>query len=161
MVALNLVGANDVRAMLILIGLTNGFASMLVASAYGLRTWTVLGHKLGWFPVLESEGPCRLVQDAPQLWGLQMELSDGEDPGAAWPLTTRHEPAPTCHLLFRLDEAAAGAISRLYSPGDVLRIRWLDLPLFSGGPSLLEIRPQREAAMRLQVEAQEPERLAA
>jgi hypothetical protein len=94
---------------------------------------------MGWHPVLESEGPCRLVQDAPGLWGLQMEMTDGEDPGSPWPLTTRNEPAATCHLLFRLDEAAAGAVSHLFNPGDPLRVRWLDLPITSGGPTLLEI----------------------
>jgi hypothetical protein len=161
MAGLNLVGASDVRALLVLIGLTNGFASMLVASAYGLRSWTVLGHKLGWYPVMESEGPCRLVQDAPQLWGLQMEMCGGEDPGSAWPLTTRNEPALTCHLLFRLDEAAAGAISRHSNPGDILRLRWLDLPAISGGPSLLEICSPREEAVSVPAESREPERLAA
>jgi hypothetical protein len=133
-------GDSSVRTLLVLIGLVNGFGSLLVASAFGHRSWSVLGHRLGWYAVMESEGPCRLVQDAPRLWGLQMEMVDGEDPGSPWPLTTRDEPAETCHLLFRLDEGAAGAVSHMFNPGDLLRVRWLDLPITSGGPTLLEIR---------------------
>jgi hypothetical protein len=149
------------RALLVLVGLVNGFGSLLVASAYGHRAWTILGHRLGSHPVMESEGPCRLVQDAPRLWGLQMEMIEGEDPGAPWPLTTRDEPAQTCHLLFRLDEAAAGAVSHLFNPGDVLRVRWLDLPTSAGGPTLLEIRfADVEVAVEA-TEARQPDRLAA
>lgn len=140
MIAAGFHGDGAVRGLLIAIGLVNGFASLLVASAYGIKAWGLIGHKLGWHPILESEGPCRLVQDGPGLWGLQMEMVTGEDPGSPWPLTTRNEPAETCHLLFRLDEAAAGAVSHLFNPGETLRVRWFDLPITSGGPTLLEIR---------------------
>jgi len=138
MVEAGLDGHPLLRAILIGAGTVNGLAAVLVASAFGLKTCTLAGHRLGWHPIRESEGPCRLVQDAPGLWGLLMELSSGEDPGAEWPLTLETEPRP-CHLIFRLDEAAAGAVSRLYNPDEVLRVRWMDLPLAAGGPALLEI----------------------
>jgi len=129
-----------VRGAVLAVGAINGFLSILIASALGLKSWNVLSHRLGWHPVMESEGPCRLVQDAPDLWGLQMELDTGFDPGVPWPLTPdRRAATTTCHIFFRLDEAAAGAVSHLFSPGETLQVRWLDLPLGSGGPTLLEI----------------------
>lgn len=129
-----------IRGVLIAVGTVNGFVSILIASAFGMKGWTILGHRLGWHAVMESEGPCRLVQDAPGLWGLQMELDTGVDPGVPWPLTPDRDAAATCHLFFRLDEAAAGAVSHLFSPGEALQVRWLDLLLASGGPTLLEVR---------------------
>lgn len=128
-----------VRGVLLAVGAINGFLSILIASAFGLKSWNILSHRLGWHPIMESEGPCRLVQDAPDLWGLQMELDSGFDPGVPWPLTPDRKAATTCHIFFRLDEAAAGAVSHLFSPGETLQVRWLDLPIASGGPTLLEI----------------------
>ena len=137
-------GNAALRATILAVSAINGLASVLVASAYGLKTWSLVGHRLGWYRVMESEGPCRLVQVDPGLWGLQLELQEGEDPGAPWPLTSAREPAG-CGLFFRLDEAGAGAVSHLFSPNQVLQVRWLDLPIVSGGPTLLEIRsPIRE-----------------
>jgi hypothetical protein len=53
----------------------------------------------------------------------------------------------SCCLFFRLDEAAAGAVSHLTSPDEALVVRWLDLPLAVGGPALLEVRPPLREVM--------------
>jgi hypothetical protein len=138
-------GHDEVRWFVFVVGGVNCFLSVLVASGYGIRLLAILSHRMGWHPIMESEGPCRLVQDEPGLWGLQMELSSGADPGVAWPLTPARLPPVSCHLFFRLDEGAAGAVSHLTSPDESLVVRWLDLPIAFGGPTLLEVRsPVRE-----------------
>lgn len=141
-------GHDEVRWFVLIVGAVNCFLSVLVASGYGIRLFAVLSHRMGWHPIMESEGPCHLVQDGLDLWGLQMELSTGADPCVPWPLTTDRLSLATCHLFFRLDEAAAGAVSHLTSPDESLVVRWLDLPLALGGPTLLEVRsPLREEEM--------------
>jgi hypothetical protein len=124
------------------------FASVLVASGFGIKLFAILSHRMGWHPILESEGPCRLVQDVPGRWGLQMELSEDHEPDVAWPLAVARLSPASCCLFFRLDEAAAGAVSHLTSPDEALVVRWLDLPIAIGGPTLLEVRsPDREVAV--------------
>jgi hypothetical protein len=138
-------GHDEVRWFVLVIGAVNCLASVLVASGYGIKLFAILSHRMGWHAVMESQGPCRLVQDAPGLWGLLMELTSGHDPGVPWPLTSEQMAPASCHLFFRLDEAAAGAISHLTSPDESLVVRWLDLPIAAGGPTLLQVRsPLRE-----------------
>jgi hypothetical protein len=132
---------DDVRWLALILGTASCFASVLMASGFGIKLFVVLSHRMGWPATLESEGPCRLVQDAPGLWGLRMDLSGGRTPDAPWPSEAGHVPPASCCLFFRLDEAAAGAVSHLTSPDEALVVRWLDLPLAVGGPALLEVRP--------------------
>ncbi len=139
---------STLRVLALAVGAVGCFASVLVASGFGIKLLAILSHRLGWHPVLESEGPCRLVQNAPGTWGLQMELSDDQEPEAPWPLAAPHRSPASCSLFFPLDEAAAGAVSHLTNPDEALVVRWLDLPLALGGPAVLEIRsPLREIAI--------------
>ena len=142
LVSLPIWKAPAVRTLLALIALGNGLIAVHLAAALGSRAVSRLAHRLGWIRVYESEGPCRLINEESGLWGLELELVEGDDPGAtSSPTTTRLGSDPTtCNLFFRLDEAAAGAVSRLFDPDEDLRLRWLDLPLSAGGPTLLEIR---------------------
>jgi hypothetical protein len=138
-------GRDGVRWLALVLGAASCFASVLMASGFGIKLSAILLHRMGWPPILESQGPCRLVQDAPGLWGLRMELSEGGIPGAPWPCDAGRSSPASCCLFFRLDEAAAGAVSHLTSPDEALVVRWLDLPLVVGGPALLEVRfPLRE-----------------
>jgi hypothetical protein len=138
----------EVRWITLVLGAASCFASVLVASGFGIKLFAILSQRLGWHPILESEGPCRLVQDAPGRWGLQMELSDSHEPDVPWLFACAQPTPASCCLFFRLDEAAAGAVSHLTSPDEALVVRWLDLPLAIGGPALLEVRsPHREVAM--------------
>jgi hypothetical protein len=140
-------GYQGARWIALIVGSGSCFASVLVASGFGIKLFAILSHRMGWHPILESEGPCRLVQDAPGLWGLRMELSESPEARAPWTPAARPSPASCC-LFFRLDEAAAGAVSHLTSPDEALTVRWLDLPLAVGGPALLEVRsPLREVAL--------------
>lgn len=133
------------RWFTLLLGAASCLASVLVASGFGIKLFAIFSHRMGWPPVLESEGPCRLVQDAPGLWGLRMELSERRISSIPEPLG--HDAPSPCCLLFRLDEAGAGAVSHLTSPDESLVVRWLDLPLAVGGPALLEVRfPIRQLA---------------
>jgi hypothetical protein len=132
---------DEVRWLALILGTASCFASVLVASGFGIKLFVILSHRMGWPAILESEGPCRLVQDAPGFWGLRMDLSERRTPVEVWPCDIGHSsPAPCC-LFFRLDEAAAGAVSHLTSPDEALVVRWLDLPLAVGGPAILEVRP--------------------
>jgi hypothetical protein len=135
----------EVRWFTLFLGAASCLASVLVASGFGIKLFAIVSHRLGWPPVLESEGPCRLVQDASGLWGLRMELSEHRTSGASE--SYGRGAASSCCLLFRLDEAGAGAVSHLTSPDEALVVRWLDLPLAVGGPALLEVRfPIRQIA---------------
>lgn len=135
------------RALMVVVGGFNCAVGILVMGGYLARAWAILGHRVGLHPVMLSQGPCLLVQEEPSIWGLQLSVTTGEDPGSPWPLTTRRLDEPACEIFFRLDEAAAGTVSRLFNPGDVLTLRWLDLPISAGGPTLLEVRtPVREVA---------------
>lgn len=140
-------GHDEVRWLALILGTASCFASVLVASGFGIKLFVILSHRMGWPAILESEGPCRLVQDAPGLWGLRMDLSQGRIPVAAWPGDAGHSSPASCCLFFRLDEAAAGAVSHLTSPDEALVVRWLDLPLAVGGPALLEVRPPLREVM--------------
>jgi hypothetical protein len=142
-------GHDGVRWLVLVLGAVSCFASVLAASGFGIKLFAIFSHRMGWPEILESEGPCRLVQDAPGLWGLRMELSEGRTPGAPWPCDAGQFPPTSCCLFFRLDEAAAGAVSHLTNPDEALVVRWLDLPLAVGGPALLEVRsPVREVVTR-------------
>jgi hypothetical protein len=136
------------RTLTVIVGGFNGVIGVLVAVGYLSRAWSILGHRMGIHPVVHSQGPCRLVQEEPSIWGLQLCLTGGEDPGSTWSLTTQRLAGPECDIFFRLDEASAGAISRFFNPGEILTLRWLDLPLSAGGPTLLEVRtPAREVSV--------------
>jgi hypothetical protein len=63
--------------------------------------------------------------------------------------------------LFRVDEACAGMISHTFNPGEILCLRWCDLPDMAGGPWLLEIRSAEPAARALPRPQEEPGTLAA
>jgi hypothetical protein len=134
-------GRDEVRWLALILGMASCFASVLIASGFGIRLFVILSHRMGWPAILESEGPCRLVQDAPGLWGLRMDLSEGRTPGPSWPCDAGHSSVASCCLFFRLDEAAAGTVSHLTSPDETLVVRWLDLPFAAGGPTLLDVRP--------------------
>ncbi len=135
------------RTLMVIVGGFNCVMGILVMAGYLARAWSIVGHRIGLRTMMVSQGPCRLIQDEPHLWGLQLSVTDGDDPGPAWPLTSSSLPESSAEILFRLDEAAAGTVSRLFNPGDVLTLHWLDLPLAAGGPTLLEVRsPVREAA---------------
>lgn len=133
-------GHSGARWLTLVLGAAGCLASVIVASGFGIKLFTILTHRMGWPPIRESEGACRLVQDSTGRWALRMELSERRIPDAPW----AHNPgsvAPTsCELLFRLDEAAAGAVSHLTNPDETLIVRWLDLPPLVGGPVLLEVR---------------------
>ncbi len=135
------------RTLMVIIGGFNCVMGIMVMSAYLARAWSVMGHRAGLRPVMISQGPCRLIQDEPHQWGLHLSVTDGDDPGHSWPLTASSLPETSAEIFFRLDEATAGTVSRLFNPGDVLTLQWLDLPMSAGGPTLLEVRsPVREAA---------------
>ena len=136
---------DGVRWWTLALGAVSCFASVLVASGFGIKLFALVSHRMGWPAILESEGPCRLIQDAPGLWGLRMDLSEGRTPSSPWPGDAVHVSPVPCCLFFRLDEAAAGAVSHLTSPDEALVVRWLDLPLAVGGPAILEVcSPLRE-----------------
>jgi len=141
------------RVLLAAVGLACGCSAVVLAAAYLDRMGNLLRLRLRLIPVVESEGPCRLVQEGPDRWGLELAL-DGDD-GAA---TARHvieealgtprhpwEPGPAhCRLFFRLDEADVARLSRIFHPDEELRLQWADLPLHSGGPTLLGVRTAAE-----------------
>jgi hypothetical protein len=130
-------------------GLICGVAAIVLAAAYYKRAENLLRLRLRMIPILESEGPCRLVQEAPHRWGLELSLDPlhTAHPAHALIAETRGsrghpwEPGPAhCRLFFRLDEAEVAALSRIFHPDEELRLRWADLPLHSGGPTLLRVQ---------------------
>ena len=137
------------RVLLAAIGLACGCSAIVLTAAYLDRMGNLLKLRLRLIPVMESEGPCRLVQEGPDRWGLELAL-DGNDSASP----ARHvieealgaprypwEPGPAhCRLFFRLDEADVARLSRIFDPDEELRLQWADLPLHSGGPTLLGVR---------------------
>lgn len=149
------------RLLVALVGGGNGVMSLLVAIGYGRKAAGLLGFRLGWIGVRESEGPCRLVEEGFGVWGLRLELERGSDPAADTALTQRLLGPSTPEVIFRLDEASAGSVSHMFDPGEVLRLRWCNLPSLSGGPWLLEIRSVREETRTLPATGEEQELRAA
>jgi hypothetical protein len=138
-------GQDGVRWLTLVLGVVSCFASVLVTSGFGIKLFAILPCRMGGPAILESEGPCRLVQDAPGHWGLQMAMSESRTPAAPRTHDAGRSFPASCCLCFRLDEAAAGAVSHLTSPDEALVLRWIDLPPAVGGPTLLEVRsPLRE-----------------
>ena len=149
------------RILLAVVGMANGILSLLVTIGYSAKALSLIGHRLGWIRVRESEGPCQLVEEGFGLWGLELELEHGDNPGAPWPPTERRLDAPPRSLLFRVDEASAGLISHTFDPGEILCLRWCDLPNMAGGPCLLEIRSAEPGSRALPLPAEEQDFLAA
>jgi hypothetical protein len=111
------------------IGLINFAGAVLATLAFAGRARRLLQFRWGRIPVEEFEGPCLLVEEGQGIWSFRLELVP--------------EPA---EIAFYLDEGTAACISRMFHPWEVLRLSWLDLPLSSGGPALLEVRDAHEAA---------------
>ncbi len=140
------------RVLLASIGLACGCSAIVLAAAYLDRMRNLLRLRLRFIPIVESEGPCRLVQEAPDRWGLELSLDSNRTDQARELLSASGasaypwEPGPAhCRLFFRLDEADAARLSRLFDPDEELHLQWADLPLHSGGPTLLGVRtPVRE-----------------
>lgn len=142
-------GSLPLRVLLGAIGLACGCSSIVLAAAYLDRMGNLLRLRLRLIPTVESEGPCRLVQEAPNRWGLELSLDPNDSSNPARELivdalgTSRYpwEPGPAhCRLFFRLDEADVARLSRIFDPDEELQLRWADLPLHSGGPTLLGVR---------------------
>jgi len=55
-------------------------------------------------------------------------------------------PRSEAALYIPLDEASAATIAHLFTAGETLRLRWLDLPAFAGVPTLLEVLEAEPAA---------------
>jgi len=124
-------GAIDpmIRVLLVGVGFFCGVVGILTAATGAVRTWFRLAHRWRLVSECESVGPFRLVEEDSGLWGLQLELG----PEAL---------ARSNALFFRLDEGTVGTLSRVFDPDEILYARWIDLPLSSEGPILLELRPQ-------------------
>jgi hypothetical protein len=145
------------RVLLGAIGLACGCSAIVLTAAYLDRMGNLLKLRLRLIPVMESEGPCRLVQEGPDRWGLELALDRNDDGSPARHVieealeTPRYpwEPGPAhCRLFFRLDEADVARLSRIFDPDEELRLQWADLPLHSGGPTLLGVRtPAKEVQM--------------
>jgi hypothetical protein len=132
------------------ISASTSVCALLVLAGYARRTWAVFAYRVGLHPVIESEGPCRLVQDPQMGWGLALLAGSAAGypaisifPGGSAALPA--DPlAQATILFFRLDESTAARMSRLYHPMEVLRLRWCDFPGSAGGPILLEARGEEE-----------------
>lgn len=122
-----------VRWLLLGIGAVHALYLAILASEQGQRGWTLLAHRAGAFPVLESVGPSRLVQ-AGSVWGLHVGIA--ENP--LWSELPR--VATPGGLFFALEEADVAELSRLFDPGDEVCVQWIDLPPSAGGPTLLAVR---------------------
>jgi hypothetical protein len=142
-------GSLPLRVLLGAIGLACGCSSIVLAAAYLDRMGNLLRLRLRLIPIVDSEGPCRLVQEAPNRWGLELSLdpTGSSNPAreliadAFGPARYPWEPGPAhCRLFFRLDEADVARLSRVFDPDEELQLRWADLPLHSGGPTLLGVR---------------------
>ncbi len=130
------------RSLLGCVTAVGAVAVAAAAAASGRRALSLLRCRSG-NPGREAEGPCRLVQNAAGAWELQLEtrLDRGGD--------AKIIPLPLVSTLrLPLDEAAAAVISRISSPGDDLRIRWLDLPACAGGPRVLAIASHAGTSFR-------------
>ncbi|MEZ4652239.1 MAG: hypothetical protein R3E12_01150 [Candidatus Eisenbacteria bacterium] len=139
----------SLRVLLASVGLACGVAATVLAAAYLKRAEQLVRLKLRMIPILETEGPCRLVQEAPNRWGLELSLDPAQSSHPARELIQEAtvgrqypwEPGPAhCRLFFRLDEADVAELSRIFHPDEELRLRWADLPLHAGGPTLLSVR---------------------
>jgi hypothetical protein len=142
-------GNPSLRVLLTSVGIVSSSVAIVLTAAYLKRSENLLRLRLRLIATVESEGPCRLVQEAPDLWGLELSLDPAEAPHPAHELLVetrgvlRHpwEPGPAhCRLFFRLDEADAARLGRIFHPDEVLRLRWADLPIHSGGPTLLGVQ---------------------
>jgi hypothetical protein len=142
------------------IGLINLLGATVATLAFAGRARRLLQHRFGRASVEEFEGPCFLAEEGPGIWSLRLELAQEREPGARLALVpgsftpesgvgsagVLDDPDPPSEIAFYLDEGTAARISRIFHPWEVLRLSWLDLPLSSGGPALLEIRDAHVAA---------------
>ncbi len=105
-------------------GMIGTVLALLGAAACAVRATAIVGYQIGSRRAIESQGPSRLIQVPGKGWELQLDVGLGE-------------PFP---LIFPLDEATAGAVSRSFNPGEILQIRWCRVPLaFGAGPRILAI----------------------
>jgi len=116
----------------------------LITAGYARRCLGLAAHRLGWSQVRESEGSCRLVEDIGGRWALEMDVLEGD--GSSHESMPRLFPRSEAALYIPLDEASAATIAHLFTAGETLRLRWLDLPAFAGGPTLLEVLEAEPAA---------------
>jgi hypothetical protein len=155
------------RIFVISLGFAGGIAGLLAVLGYSGLAWTFLSLRLGLRRLRESEGPCTVVHQGPDLWGLRLDLtgSDGAQDlqpaaGETSPRADRADGSGRS-ILFRCDEAAAAPICRISDPGDQLLIRWVDPLLSLSGPLLLEVVSRRAAGGRQEIPQEEGLRKAA
>ncbi|MCA9758040.1 MAG: hypothetical protein KDA27_19765 [Candidatus Eisenbacteria bacterium] len=122
-----------IRWVLLALGGIHALHGVVLASEQIQRGWALLGQKAGAFAVLESAGPCRLIQCGEE-WDLHLALTQAP----IW--SELDEGREREGLYFRLDESDVAKIARLFDPGEEVAIRWLDLPDSLGGPTLLGLR---------------------
>lgn len=121
------------RVLLVVFGTLHAIHGTVLAVEQLQRGWAILGQRIGAFPVIESAGPCRLVQDGDH-WDLRLALSQA-------PLWSELDAeAERSGLYFPLDEAEVAKIARIFDPGEEVAVRWVDLPPAFGGPTLLALR---------------------
>jgi hypothetical protein len=163
--------APEFRAALIVVGFFNLVVALLVALGFGNRALNLLGYRLGWVSVRETEGACLVVEEHPGVWELCLDLDapaeeeriaavagDAVSGPRSVPLG---EPGWARVLRFRMDEGAAATVCRLFNPGERLRLRWLDLPPAAGGAVLLEVRSPARARQLIRETDSAPLRRAA
>jgi hypothetical protein len=135
------------RMLLFTVSLWNGVLGVLVAVAYFGRAWSVLGLRLGWNQVRESEGPCFLTEGEAGVWTLVLPLTTAGLARRTCLLPAQSGSAePEYELAFDLEEGDAGAVRNLFTTGEVLRLRWCDLSSGGDRPILLRIQASRAAA---------------
>ncbi|MEZ4648470.1 MAG: hypothetical protein R3E97_06695 [Candidatus Eisenbacteria bacterium] len=122
-----------IRLVLLALGGIHALHGVVLASEQIQRGWALLGQHAGAFTVLESAGPCRLIQNGKE-WDLHLALTEAP----IW--SELDEGRERDGLYFRLDESDVAEIARLFDPGEEVAIRWVDLPEPLGGPTLLGLR---------------------
>ena len=79
------------RFVIATVAFINGLLAVLATAGFLRKAWTMLCVRLGLHPVVESEGPCQVIQDSSGRWGLEMILdqrgSHGvlRDTSSSWP----------------------------------------------------------------------------
>ena len=121
------------RVVLLALGTILALHGTILAAEQIQRGWAVLGQRAGAFPVIETAGPCRLIQ-AGAHWDLHLALTDA-------PLWSELDESPERNgLYFSLEEDDVARIARIFDPGEEVAVRWVDLPAGIGGPTLLSLR---------------------
>jgi hypothetical protein len=125
--------STGLRIVLLALGAIHALHGTILTAEQIQHGWAVLGQRAGAFPVIETAGPCRLIQSGSH-WDLHLALTDAR----LW--SELDEDRERSGLYFQLDEADVAQIARIFDPGEEVAVRWVDLPMGIGGPTLLGVR---------------------